>query len=108
MKNWNPSEWSEFFEALSTFIMECALSMSFIGGVVAIMYGLMFVTQPMWGQSKNDVAMFAILTPLMIFLPTIIREMISKKQERKAQRDAKAAAAAPAPQEVKDEPAVAP
>lgn len=91
MKNWTPSDWSEFFEALSTFIMESALSMSFIGGVVAIMYGLMFVTQPMWGQSKNDVAMFAILTPLMIFLPTIIREMISKKQERKAQRDAKAA-----------------
>ena len=93
MKNWTPTDWSEFFEALSTFIMECALSMSFIGGVIAIMYGLMFVTQPMWGQSKNDVAMFAILTPLMIFLPTIIREMISKKQERKAQREAKANAA---------------
>lgn len=86
MKNWTPADWAEFFEALSTLLMEAALSMSFVGGVFAIMYGIMFVTQPMWGQSLNDKALIAILTPLMIFLPTIIREMISKKQEKRAQR----------------------
>lgn len=90
MKNWTPAQWAEFFEAFSTMMLEAALAASFLGGVLAIMYGLMFVTQPMWGQSLNDKALIAILTPLMIFLPTIIREMISKKQERKAQAAAAA------------------
>jgi len=66
-------------------------------GVFAIFYLLMFVTQPMWGQSLNDKALIAILTPLMIFLPTIIDKIIGKKaQQREAAVAAAKAEASPA------------
>jgi hypothetical protein len=72
----------ELLDALSLFIMETALSICFVGVVFVILYGLLFVIQPMAGQSLNDKAMFAILTPLAIFLPTIMREMIAMKRNK--------------------------
>ena len=72
----------EFLDALSLFIMETSLSLCFVGVVFVILYGLLFVMQPMSGQSPNDKAMFAILTPLAIFLPTIMREMIALKRNK--------------------------
>lgn len=92
MKNWTPKDWGDFFEALSMMLLEASLSLAFVGGIFAIFYTLMFVTQPMFGQSLNDKAMIAILTPLMIFLPTVIREIISKKTEKRAQAAAVAQA----------------
>jgi len=77
-------EIKQILDAVSTFLMEASLSISFIGVVFMILYAIMFVTQPMTGQSPNDKAMIAILTPLAIFLPTIIREMISKKRSEEA------------------------
>lgn len=72
----------DLLDAASLFLMEAALSISFVGVVFVILYGLLFVMQPMKGQSLNDKAMFAILTPLAIFLPTIMREMIAMKRNR--------------------------
>ena len=72
----------ELLDSLSLFIMETALSICFVGVVFVILYGLLFVMQPMSGQSPNDKAMFAILTPLAIFLPTIMREMIAMKRNK--------------------------
>ena len=72
----------ELLDSLSLFIMETALSICFVGVVFVILYGLLFVIQPMSGQSPNDKAMFAILTPLAIFLPTIMREMIAMKRNK--------------------------
>jgi hypothetical protein len=72
----------EILDSLSLFIMETALSICFVGVVFVILYGLLFVIQPMAGQSLNDKAMFAILTPLAIFLPTIMREMIAMKRNK--------------------------
>ena len=72
----------EILDSLSLFIMETALSVCFVGVVFVILYGLLFVIQPMSGQSLNDKAMFAILTPLAIFLPTIMREMIAMKRNK--------------------------
>ena len=72
----------ELLDALSLFIMEASLSVCFMGVVFVILYGLLFVMQPMSGQSPNDKAMFAILTPLAIFLPTIMREMIAMKRNK--------------------------
>ena len=72
----------ELLDSLSLFIMETALSICFVGVVFVILYGLLFVIQPMAGQSLNDKAMFAILTPLAIFLPTIMREMIAMKRNK--------------------------
>jgi len=81
MKNWTPEQWGDFFESLSLMLLEASLSIAFVGGIFAILYGLIHVSQPMEGQSLNDKAMFAILTPLMIFLPTIIDKIIAKKTE---------------------------
>ena len=72
----------ELLDSLSLFIMETSLSICFVGVVFVILYGLLFVIQPMAGQSLNDKAMFAILTPLAIFLPTIMREMIALKRNK--------------------------
>ena len=72
----------ELLDSLSLFIMETSLSICFVGVVFVILYGLLFVIQPMAGQSLNDKAMFAILTPLAIFLPTIMREMIAMKRNK--------------------------
>ena len=72
----------ELLDSLSLFIMETALSICFVGVVFVILYGLLFVIQPMAGQSLNDKAMFAILKPLAIFLPTIMREMIAMKRNK--------------------------
>jgi hypothetical protein len=84
MKTWTPAQWAEFFDALSLMLLESSLSIAFVGGIFAILYALISVTQPMWGQSLNDKAFIAILTPLMIFLPTIIDKIIAKKSEKKA------------------------
>ena len=61
-----------------------ALALSFVGVVGVVLYGVMFVTQPMSGQSPNDKALFAILTPLAIFLPTVINHLLGNMEKAEA------------------------
>jgi len=88
MKSWTPAQWAEFFESLSLMLLESSLSIAFVGGIFCLLYGLVHVTQPMFGQSLNDKAFIAILAPLMIFLPTIIDNIIAKKSEKAEQKKA--------------------
>ena len=72
---WSATEIKDLVHELIKLLIILSLTASFMGVVFVILYGVMFVTQPMSGQSPNDKAMFAILTPLAIFLPTIINQI---------------------------------
>lgn len=72
---WSATDIKDLVHELIKLLIILSLTASFMGVVFVILYGVMFVTQPMSGQSPNDKAMFAILTPLAIFLPTIINQI---------------------------------
>jgi hypothetical protein len=72
---WTATELRDVIHEFIKLLIILSLTASFMGVVFVILYGVMFVTQPMSGQSPNDKAMFAILTPLAIFLPTIINQI---------------------------------
>lgn len=72
---WTAAEIKEIIHELIKLLLIMSLTLSFMGIVGTILYGIMFVTQPMSGQAPNDKALFAILTPLAIFLPTVLNQI---------------------------------
>lgn len=73
--NLNIRDIKELVQELIKLLLIASLAISFMGVVFVVLYGIMFVTQPMSGQSPNDKALFAILTPLAIFLPTVLNQI---------------------------------
>lgn len=49
------------------FIVAIALSITFVCSTLALLYGLLFVTQPL-EVSDNDKSAWALLQPMMLFL----------------------------------------
>ena len=49
------------------FFVGIGLVFAFVGSIFTLLYGLLFVTQPM-DQSPNDAAAWAILNPMVLFI----------------------------------------
>lgn len=73
--NFTIQDIKELVHELIKLLLIASLAISFMGVVFVVLYGIMFVTQPMAGQAPNDKALFAILTPLAIFLPTVLNQI---------------------------------
>lgn len=82
--NLNIRDIKELVHELIKLMLIASLAVSFMGVVFVVLYGIMFVTQPMSGQSPNDKALFAILTPLAIFLPTVLNQIWQGLNNEKA------------------------
>ena len=50
------------------FIVGVGLTMSFVAALLTILYGLLFITQPITEQAPNDRAAWELLTPMVLFL----------------------------------------
>ena len=50
------------------FVVGCSLAFSFVLAMAVILYGLLFVTQPIEYQSPNDAAAWGVLNPMVLFL----------------------------------------
>lgn len=72
---WTAQDIKDIIHELIKLLLIMSLTLSFMGVVGVVLYGIMFVTQPMSGQAPNDKALFAILTPLAIFLPTVLNQI---------------------------------
>ena len=55
-------------KARLVFVVGCALAFSFVLAMSVILYGLLFVTQPIEYQSPNDAAAWSVLNPMVLFL----------------------------------------
>ena len=58
----------EELKARLIFVVGCALAFSFVLAMAVILYGLLFVTQPIEYQSPNDAAAWSVLNPMVLFL----------------------------------------
>lgn len=58
---------NEEIKARLIFIVGICLSFAFVGSIFTLLYGLLFVTQPL-EQAPNDASAWEILTPMMLFL----------------------------------------
>ena len=66
-KNMKPtSEWSP--EELLRFIVGIVLSLTLTFIVATVLYSLVFVSQPMEGQSPNDAEFFKLINPIATFI----------------------------------------
>ena len=77
-----PSE----IKARIIFIVACALSITFFIAVVALLYGLLFVTQPL-DVSDNDKSAWATLQPLLLFLTGSLAGLLSANNLRDKPKD---------------------
>jgi len=55
-------------KARLVFVVGTGLTLSFVIALMTILYGLLFVTQPMENQAPNDAAAWELLTPMILFL----------------------------------------
>ena len=58
---------SEQIKARLIFIVACALSLTFVVATMSLLYGLLFVTQPL-EQAPNDAEAFSVLNPMLMTL----------------------------------------
>lgn len=63
---------TEELMARMKFIIGTSLSFTLTGIVFVVLYSLIFVTQPIGGQSPNDAEFFKLITPIATFLTGIL------------------------------------
>lgn len=66
----------EEIKARLIFVVACALSLTFVVATMALLYGLLFVTQPL-DVSDNDKSAWATLQPLLLFLTGSLAGLLS-------------------------------
>jgi len=67
---------SEQIKARLIFVVGCALSFTFVVATMTLIYGLLFVTQPL-DVSDNDKSAWASLQPLLLFLTGSLAGLLS-------------------------------
>ena len=67
---------SEEIKARLIFVVACALSLKFVFATMSLIYGLLFVTQPL-EVSDNDKSAWATLQPLLLFLTGSLAGLLS-------------------------------
>jgi hypothetical protein len=78
---------TEELMARMKFIIGTSLSFTLTGIVFVVLYSLIFVTQPIGGQSPNDAEFFKLITPIATFLTGILSGIMlgndgKKKEEQ--------------------------
>lgn len=79
---------TEELMARMKFIIGTSLSFTLTGIVFVVLYSLIFVTQPIGGQSPNDAEFFKLITPIATFLTGILSGiMLGNDGKKKEQAD---------------------
>ena len=58
------------------FVVGCALALTFVISTASLLYGLLFVTQPV-EVSPNDISAWDLLKPMMLFLTGSMTGLLS-------------------------------
>jgi hypothetical protein len=69
----SPEEW----HAIGQFWTQMAFAMCLIGTTFGVIYCLIFVTQPMVGQAKNDAVLFEILKTVLTSMISIVGTLMA-------------------------------
>ena len=69
----NPEDW----HAIGQFWTQMAFAMCLVGATFGVIYCLIFVTQPMVGQAKNDAVLFEILKTVLTSMISIIGTLMA-------------------------------
>ena len=71
------------------FIVGVGLTISFVAALLTILYGLLFVQQPLAEQAPNDAAAWELLTPMVLFLTGALSGVLASNgmKGRKGQHD---------------------
>lgn len=64
----NKESYSEVLEAKLKFFVGICLALTLTGTICAVLYSLIFVTQPMLGSAPNDAKFFELIGPIATFL----------------------------------------
>ena len=68
-----PDDW----HAIGQFWTQMAFAMCLVGATFGVIYCLIFVTQPMIGQAKNDAVLFEILKTVLTSMISIIGTLMA-------------------------------
>lgn len=63
-----PYRTSEELHARLVVFVGVGLTIAFVAAILTLLYGLLFVTQPLEGQAPNDAKAWELLTPMVLFL----------------------------------------
>ena len=77
---------SEEIKARLIFVVACALSFTFVVATMSLIYGLLFITQPL-DVSDNDKSAWATLQPLLLFLTGSLAGLLSANGLKDKPRD---------------------
>lgn len=59
---------NEEIKARLIFIVGISLAVAFVGTIFTLLYGLLFVVQPVGESAPNDIAAWEILKPMTLFI----------------------------------------
>ena len=83
------SDLPEILEARLRYFVGICLALTLTGTIFAILYSLIFVTQPMNASAPNDEKFFALINPIATFLTgTLSGIMLSTGRKRGEKPDA--------------------
>lgn len=78
----------EELEAKLRYIVGLCLAFTLTGTIFAVLYSLIFVTQPMLGSAPNDEKFFELIMPIATFLTgTLSGIMLSGRSDSKRRED---------------------
>lgn len=81
----------EQIKARLIFLVGFAVSLTFVGTVFTLLYGLLFVTQPL-EQAPNDAEAWKVLSPLTLTMSGVLAGLLAanglKSKDRDGQPDA--------------------
>ena len=77
----------EELKARLVFVVGCALAFSFVLAMSVILYGLLFVTQPIEYQSPNDAAAWSVLNPMVLFLTGALSGVLASNGMKGKRKD---------------------
>jgi hypothetical protein len=78
---------AEELKARLVFVVGCALAFSFVLAMSVILYGLLFVTQPIEYQSPNDAAAWSVLNPMVLFLTGALSGVLASNGMKGKRKD---------------------
>ncbi len=77
------SDLPELLDARLRYFVGICLALTLTGTIFAVLYSLIFVTQPMSGSAPNDEKFFALINPIATFLTgTLSGIMLSSGRKR--------------------------
>jgi hypothetical protein len=85
----NVDEYSDTLEAKLRFFVGICLAITLTGTIFAVLYSLIFVTQPMNSSSPNDEKFFELIQPIATFLTGTLSGIMlaSRRNQNKEKTD---------------------